>query len=102
MPSRTCAAKRRLAASSVADVAGLRPAPCVLAMLAFRTRASMVFSVGGCDDVPRLRLAAPDVAAARAARGDHRRRRARDVRDRLLPPLVPAGALRRPLPRRGE
>ena len=42
-----------------------------------------------------------DHAAARAARRDPRRRRARAVRDRLLPPVVPAGAVGRPVPRAG-
>ena len=41
-----------------------------------------------------------DQPAARAARRHARRDRARAVRDRLLPPVVPAGALRRPVPRR--
>ena len=55
-----------------------------------------------CRDVPRDRPQGADVAAARAARGDHRRRRARDLRDHLLPALVPAGAVRRQVPGRGE
>ena len=38
-----------------------------------------------------------DLAAARAARGDPRRRRVRAVRDHLLPAVVPAGALGRDL-----
>ena len=43
-----------------------------------------------------------DHAAARAARRRPRLHRARAVRDHLLPPLVPAGPRRRPVPRRGQ
>ena len=45
---------------------------------------------------------AADHAAARAARRHPRRGRVRAVRDHLLPPLVPAGAVRRPVPRAGQ
>ena len=42
------------------------------------------------------------LAAAGAARRDHRRRRDGDVRDHLLPPVVPAGALRRTVRAAGQ
>ena len=46
-------------------------------------------------DDPAARRSAPAAdAAARAAGGDRRQRRARDVRDHLLPAVVPAGAVR--------
>ena len=44
---------------------------------------------------PVSRSPAPDHAAARAAGGDLRRRRVRALRDRVLPPVVPAGAVGR-------
>ena len=54
------------------------------------------------DGAGRRRLApAGDARAAAAARGGARRARPGDVPGHLPPPLVPAGALRRRLPRRG-
>ena len=50
---------------------------------------SAIEPAGGRE--PRM----PGLAAAGAARGDHRRRRDGDVRGDLLPPVVPAGPLRR-------
>ena len=49
---------------------------------------------------PRVREPVPADAAARAPRGDPRRRRARRLRRPLLPPVVAAGALGRQVPRR--
>ena len=51
------------------------------------------------DDPAARGPPAADDAAARAARGDRRQLRAGDVRDHLLPALVPAGAVRRPVRR---
>src|SRR5664279_1100800 len=48
------------------------------------------------------RRADPGLAAAGAARGDPRRPGDGDVRDHLLPPLVPAGALRRTVRAAGQ
>ncbi len=53
------------------------------------------------EPVPSPGPAPADHAAARAARRDPRRHRVRAVRDRLLPPVVPAGAVRRPVPAAG-
>ena len=54
------------------------------------------------EPVRAARSARPGLAAAGAARGDHRRRRDGDVRRDLLPPVVPAGALQRTVRRAGE
>ena len=53
-------------------------------------------------DRSRRRPSPADQPPARLAGRPPGRDRARALRDRLLPPLVPAGALRRPVPRRGE
>ena len=81
------AARRCPRTRAVAGAAPTRPAACR------RSRA---------HDGTRLRPPAPHHPAARAARRDPRRGRARAVRDRLLPPVVPAGAVGRAVPRAGE
>ena len=73
-----------------------------------RRRRRRAYTTGGlsplsrCMIEPAERPPRPDLAAAGPARGDPRRDRAGAVRDHLLPAVVPAGALRRPVPQQAN